>query len=119
MPPTSASRRSTLRPRVRQASTPWPLPGAGSIGSRTPTHSSRRRRICLASSKTQNRADELRELLKHHSYAYHVLDDPEIADAEYDRLYDELVELARHISESEIPPDSPPRRVGGPPSDKF
>ena len=73
----------------------------------------------MASSKTRNRADELRELLKHHSYAYHVLDAPEISDAEYDRLYDELVEIERDVPESEVPPDSPTRRVGAPPSDKF
>jgi DNA ligase (NAD+) len=48
-----------------------------------------------------------------------VLDAPEIPDAEYDRLYDELVELERDVPESEIPPDSPTRRVGAPPSDKF
>ena len=73
----------------------------------------------MASSKTASRIDELRELLKHYSYAYHVLDDPEVSDAEYDRLFDELLELERDLTESEIPPDSPTRRVGAPPSDKF
>jgi DNA ligase (NAD+) len=73
----------------------------------------------LASSKTASRIDELRELLKHYSYAYHVLDDPEVSDAEYDRLFDELLELERDLPESEIPRDSPTRRVGAPPSDKF
>ena len=34
----------------------------------------------------QQRLDELREQVDHHLYRYHVLDDPEIADAEYDRL---------------------------------
>ena len=63
------------------------------------------------------RADELRSLLKRYSYAYYVLDDPEVSDAEYDRLFDELVELER--GEDEIPPDSPTLRVGAPPSDKF
>ena len=59
----------------------------------------------MASSKTRNAgADELRERLKHHSYAYHVLDAPEIPDAEYDRLYDELVELERGDPELEIRP---------------
>jgi DNA ligase (NAD+) len=53
--------------------------------------SSRHRRSCLASSKTTTRADQLRELLKRYSYAYHVLDDPEVSDAEYDRLFDVLV----------------------------
>jgi DNA ligase (NAD+) len=73
----------------------------------------------MASSKTvDSRAAELRELLDHHLYRYHVLDDPEISDAEYDRLYDELVAL-----EEENPalrtPDSPTQRVGAPPSERF
>src|SRR6266576_454989 len=38
----------------------------------------------------QARLDELRAELNHHLYRYHVLDDPEISDAAYDRLYDEL-----------------------------
>jgi DNA ligase (NAD+) len=73
----------------------------------------------LASSRARSRAAELRELLKRYSYAYHVLDDPEVPDAEYDRLYDELLELERDLPDDEIPPDSPSRRVGAPPSDKF
>jgi DNA ligase (NAD+) len=73
----------------------------------------------LASSKAGSRAEELRELLKRYGYAYHVLDDPEVPDAEYDRLFDELVELERDLPEDEVPPDSPSRRVGAPPSDKF
>jgi DNA ligase (NAD+) len=73
----------------------------------------------LASSKTASRAEELRALLKRYGYAYHVLDEPEVPDAEYDRLYDELLELERDLPEDEIPPDSPSRRVGAPPSDKF
>jgi DNA ligase (NAD+) len=73
----------------------------------------------LASSDTQTRAEELREQLKRWGYAYHVLDDPEVEDAVYDRAFDELLELERDLPESEIPPDSPTRRVGAPPSDKF
>jgi DNA ligase (NAD+) len=73
----------------------------------------------LASSKTRSRAEELRGLLKRYGYAYHVLDDPEVPDAEYDRLFDELVELERDLPDDEVPPDSPSRRVGAPPSDKF
>jgi DNA ligase (NAD+) len=73
----------------------------------------------LASSKTRSRAEELRGLLKRYGYAYHVLNDPEVPDAEYDRLFDELVELERDLPDDEVPPDSPSRRVGAPPSDKF
>jgi DNA ligase (NAD+) len=73
----------------------------------------------LASSETTTRAEELREQLKRWGYAYHVLDDPEVPDAVYDGAFDELVALEADLSDEEIPPDSPTRRVGAPPSDKF
>src|SRR5919202_1221750 len=63
-------------------------------------------------------AAELRELLDYHLYRYHVLDEPEISDAEYDRLYDELVALEDAHPEL-VTPDSPTQRVGAPPSEKF
>src|SRR6478736_8879223 len=66
----------------------------------------------------QARVDELRGELNHHLYRYHVLDDPEISDADYDRLYDELKALEDEHPEL-ITPDSPTQRVGAPPSDKF
>ena len=66
----------------------------------------------------QQRLDELREQVNHHLYRYHVLDDPEISDAEYDRLYEELVELEREHPEL-VTPESPTQRVGAPPSDRF
>ena len=69
--------------------------------------------------KAVDRAAELRELLKRYSYEYHVLDEPTVADAAYDTLFDELVELERDLPEGEIPPDSPTRRVGEPPSEGF
>jgi DNA ligase (NAD+) len=73
----------------------------------------------MPSSETVDaRAAELRELLDHHLYRYHVLDDPEISDAEYDRLYDELVALEEEHPELRTP-DSPTGRVGAAPSDKF
>jgi DNA ligase (NAD+) len=66
----------------------------------------------------EQRAAELRDLLTYHLYRYHVLDDPEISDAEYDRLYDELVALEDAHPEL-VTPDSPTQRVGAPPSEKF
>lgn len=60
------------------------------------------------------RARELRELIDRHNYRYYVLDDPEVSDAEYDRLMRELQAL-----EAEFPnlvtPDSPTQRVGAAP----
>ncbi|MFN2471850.1 MAG: NAD-dependent DNA ligase LigA [Gaiellaceae bacterium] len=64
------------------------------------------------------RAGELRGKLEYHLYRYHVLDDPEISDAEYDRLYDELRELEEAHPELAVE-DSPTRRVGAPPSEGF
>ena len=66
----------------------------------------------------QARVDELRAELNHHLYRYHVLDDPEISDAEYDRLYDELKAIEDEYPDL-ITSDSPTQRVGAPPSDKF
>jgi DNA ligase (NAD+) len=64
------------------------------------------------------RVAELRERLEYHNYRYYVLDDPEIPDAEYDRMFRELQAL-----ESEHPElcseDSPTRRVGGAPVAGF
>jgi len=73
----------------------------------------------LASSDTTTRAAELREQLKRWGYAYHVLDDPEVDDAVYDRAFDELLALEDDLPDDQIPPDSPTRRVGAPASDKF
>jgi DNA ligase (NAD+) len=75
----------------------------------------------MASSKTKSveqRAAELRDVLDYHLYRYHVLDDPEISDAEYDRLYDELVAL-EESDPGLVTADSPTQRVGAPPSEKF
>ena len=75
----------------------------------------------MASSKgttVEQRAAELREILDYHLYRYHVLDEPEISDAEYDRLYDELVAIEEANPEL-VTADSPTQRVGAPPSAKF
>jgi DNA ligase (NAD+) len=61
---------------------------------------------------------ELRRAIDHHNYRYYVLDDPEIPDAEYDRLMRELRELeAAHPAL--IVPESPTQRVGAEPLDAF
>jgi len=64
------------------------------------------------------RVAELRRLIEHHNHRYYVLDDPEIPDAEYDRLLRELEAL-----EAESPdlrtPDSPTQRVGAAPAEAF
>src|SRR5919198_765136 len=66
----------------------------------------------------QKRLDELRKEVNHHLHRYHVLDEPEISDAEYDRLYDELKALEEEHPDL-ITPDSPTQRVGAPPSERF
>ncbi len=64
------------------------------------------------------RVAELRRLVEHHAYRYHVLDDPEIPDAGYDALYDELQALEDEHPEL-ITIDSPTRRVGAAPAEGF
>lgn len=64
------------------------------------------------------RVDELRRLIDHHNYRYHVLDEPEIADIEYDSLVRELIALEESHPEL-VTPDSPTQRVGAPVSDLF
>ena len=66
----------------------------------------------------RDRVDELRALLHHHNHRYHVLDEPEIPDAEYDQLFDELKRLEEEHPEL-ASDDSPTHRVGAPPSDRF
>ncbi|UCC80573.1 MAG: NAD-dependent DNA ligase LigA [Candidatus Zixiibacteriota bacterium] len=68
--------------------------------------------------KIKKRAEELRRLLEYHNYRYYVLDSPEISDAEYDELFDELVKLEKEYPKLQTP-DSPTQRVGAPPLDKF
>jgi len=67
---------------------------------------------------SKKRAEELRRLIEYHNYRYYVLDSPEISDAEYDELFDELVKLETEYPELRTP-DSPTQRVGAPPLDKF
>ncbi|MFO8192272.1 MAG: NAD-dependent DNA ligase LigA [Bacillota bacterium] len=68
--------------------------------------------------KARERAAELRCLLEEHNYRYHVLDEPVIADDEFDRLMKELQEIENKYPELQVP-DSPTRRVGGKPLSSF
>lgn len=62
--------------------------------------------------------ESLRDSIRHHEYRYYVLDDPEITDAEFDRLMNELKKLEAAHPEL-ITPDSPTQRVGGKPREGF
>ncbi|HMK64264.1 MAG TPA: NAD-dependent DNA ligase LigA, partial [Thermodesulfobacteriota bacterium] len=66
----------------------------------------------------ENRIRELRRLIQYHNYRYYALNDPEISDAQYDRLMRELEDLEGRYPES-ITPDSPTQRVGTQPLTKF
>ena len=60
----------------------------------------------------------LREQIRHHEYRYYALDDPEISDAEFDKLMQQLIDLEAAHPEL-VTPDSPTQRVGGKPSEGF
>ena len=62
--------------------------------------------------------EHLRRILHEHAHRYYVLDEPTIADAEYDRLFQELQALEAAHPEL-LTPDSPTQRVGGKPLDSF
>jgi len=64
--------------------------------------------------KIAGRVQALRDEIHRHNYLYYVLDQPEVSDAEYDRLFDELVSLEKQFPEL-VTPDSPTQRVGAPP----
>lgn len=64
------------------------------------------------------RAEELRAQIEYHNYRYHVLDAPELSDAEYDKLVRDLLDIEERFPEL-VTPDSPTQRVGAPPSELF
>lgn len=64
------------------------------------------------------RLTELKELLNEHAYNYYVLDSPTISDGEYDALFQELLRIEENNPDL-VTEDSPSRRVGGAPLDKF
>ncbi|MBN1154943.1 NAD-dependent DNA ligase LigA [candidate division KSB1 bacterium] len=61
---------------------------------------------------------ELRNKIRYHNYRYHVLDDPDISDADYDKLFRELQKLESDHPDL-ITPDSPTQRVGAKPLSDF
>ncbi len=65
-----------------------------------------------------SRIAELRRLIEYHNYRYYALDEPEISDADYDKIFRELVALENEHPEL-ITPDSPTQRVGFAPIEKF
>ena len=62
--------------------------------------------------------EELRETIRHHNDRYYLQDDPEISDAEYDRLFQRLLDLERQFPELATS-DSPTQRVGAKPRETF
>jgi DNA ligase (NAD+) len=77
-------------------------------------HTNEERRL----SNARARSEELREAINHHSYRYHVRDEPEISDYEYDQLVRELEGIETEFPEL-ITPDSPTQRIGGAPAQLF
>ncbi len=74
--------------------------------------------MSVRSKAPADRAKELRAQLDDANYRYHVLDDPQISDAEYDALLRELIDLEDRFAELRTP-DSPTQRVGAAASEKF
>ena len=72
--------------------------------------------ILLAEARARHR--DLAERIRHHDHRYYVLDDPEIEDTDYDRLFRELETLERKYP-GLVTPDSPTQRVAGGVADEF
>ncbi len=72
----------------------------------------------MTSTAAPERAAELRRQLNHHNHRYYVLDDPEVSDADYDALLNELRDLETAHPDL-LTPDSPTQRVGATPLSRF
>src|SRR5208283_63270 len=72
----------------------------------------------MSSSVVEKKIESLREKIRHHEYRYYVLDAPEITDAQFDALMNELKRLEAEHPQL-IMPDSPTQRVGGKPREGF
>jgi len=68
--------------------------------------------------KIREELNNLRDEIEQHNYRYYVLDNPTVTDAEYDRLFDRMLEIEKQYPQL-VTPDSPSQRVGAPPSQKF
>ncbi len=66
----------------------------------------------------RDRIEELRRMVEYHNHRYYVLDDPEITDAEYDRIFNELVSLEEKYPQFDHPA-SPTKKIGGDPAPSF
>ncbi|MGI9103259.1 MAG: NAD-dependent DNA ligase LigA [Terriglobales bacterium] len=74
--------------------------------------------MASAAKDVQRKLEALRDKIRYHEHRYYVLDQPEISDAEFDRLINELKKLEAEHPEL-ITPDSPTQRVGGKPREGF
>jgi DNA ligase (NAD+) len=74
--------------------------------------------MASASKKIIEEYEQLKTEIEHHNWLYYSQDKPEISDAEYDSLFDRLLEIEKDHPEL-ITPDSPSQRVGAAPSKKF
>src|SRR3990172_699883 len=72
----------------------------------------------MVSEAIRKKAEKLREEIEYHNTRYYVLDQPEISDAQYDRLMRELERLEEQYPELRTP-NSPTQRVGAPPLEAF
>ena len=68
--------------------------------------------------EVKKKIEQLKAEINHHNYRYHVLDSPEISDAEYDALMRELKQLEEQYPQF-LTPDSPTQRVGAAPVEAF
>ncbi len=71
-----------------------------------------------ADDKIKQELADLREKIAYHNRLYYIEDRPKISDAEYDKLFDRLIELEKQFQDL-VTPDSPSQRVGAEPSKKF
>jgi len=69
-------------------------------------------------SNAKKRIEELRGEINHHNHLYYVLDNPQISDSEYDKLFGELEAIEKQFPDLRTP-DSPTQRVGAPPLEEF